>query len=69
VVRGPAFLGVGPICKGLLSLASLAHCLGDALMPLRLDLAPLVYGVFTAGCVAWAAWDHYRVGRREKSRS
>jgi hypothetical protein len=39
---------------GLYHLVGLAHFLLAALMPLRRDLAPLLYGVFVAVCVAYA---------------
>jgi serine/threonine-protein kinase len=66
VVNGLAFLVVGRLYWGRYYFVGLGHFLVAALMPLRLDLAPLVYGVFVAGCMAWSAWDHYRVARREK---
>ena len=48
-------------------LIGLAHFLAAALMPLRRDLAPLVYGVFVAVCMAYGALDHFRFGRGEKA--
>jgi hypothetical protein len=46
-------------------LVGLTHFLGAALMPLRLDLAPLVYGVFVAARMVYGALDHLRVPRRQ----
>ena len=66
VVIGLVFLVVVGLFWGRYYLLGLAHLLVAALMPLRLDLAPVVHGVFAAGCVAWGAWDHYRSARREK---
>jgi serine/threonine-protein kinase len=69
VVNGLAFLVVARLFWGRYYFVCLGHFLLAALMPLFLDLAPLVYGVFAAGCVAWCAWDHYLVARREKPRA
>ena len=66
VVNGLAFFVSGWLSWGRYYFVGLGHFLVAALMPLRLDLAPLVYGVFTAGCMAWGAWDLHRVGRRTK---
>jgi serine/threonine-protein kinase len=69
VVNGVAFLVVGRLYWGLYYLVGLAHFLVAALMPLRLDLAPLIYGVFVAVCMSVAAVDHMRAARREKAPS
>jgi serine/threonine-protein kinase len=63
VVNGVAFLVVGRLFWGRYYFVGLAHFLVAILMPLRLDLAPLVYGVFVAVCMAAGAWDHYRTAR------
>jgi hypothetical protein len=67
VVNGLAFLVVGRLYWGRYYLVGLAHFVVAALMPLRLDLAPLVYGVFVAACMVWGAWDHIRVARCQKA--
>jgi hypothetical protein len=54
VVTGLALLVVGRAHWGLYYLVGLAHFLLAALMPLRLGLAPLLYGVFVAVCMAYA---------------
>jgi serine/threonine-protein kinase len=69
VVNGMAFLIVGRLYWGVYYLVGLAHFLVAALMPLRLDLAPLVYGVFVAVCMSLAAVDHIRTGRRQATSS
>jgi hypothetical protein len=66
VVNGLAFLVVGRLYWGHYYLVGLGHFLVAALMPLRLDLAPLVYGVFAATSMAWGAWDHF-VDARSRS--
>jgi serine/threonine-protein kinase len=66
VVNGVAFLVVGRLYWGFYYLVGLAHFLVAALMPLCLDLAPLVYGVFVAVCMVLAALDHIRTARRSK---
>jgi hypothetical protein len=50
-------------------MVGLAHFLVAALMPLRLDLAPLVYAVFVAVCMSLAALDHIRTARRDNAQS
>jgi hypothetical protein len=45
---------MGRLPWGLYHLVGLAHFFLAALMPLRLDLAPLMYGVFVAACIAYA---------------
>jgi serine/threonine-protein kinase len=67
VVNGLAFLVVGRLYWGRYYLVGLAHFLVAALMPLRLDLAPLVYGVFVAVCMVYGAWEHILAGRCEKA--
>ncbi len=67
VVNGVAFLVVGRLYWGRYYLVGLAHFLLAALMPLRLDLAPLLYGVFVAVCMAYGASDHFRIARRRKA--
>jgi serine/threonine-protein kinase len=69
VVNGVAFLVVGRLCWGVYYLFGLAHFFVAALMPLRLDLAPIVYGVFVAVCMSLAAVDHIRAARREDALS
>jgi serine/threonine-protein kinase len=69
VVNGVAFLVVGRLYWGFYYLVGLAHFLVAALMPLRLDLAPLVYGVFVAISMSLAAVDHIRTARRESAPS
>jgi serine/threonine protein kinase len=69
VVNGVAFLVVGRIYWGVYYLVGLAHFLVAALMPLRPDLSPLVYGVFVALCMSFSALDHLRAARRENARS
>jgi hypothetical protein len=69
VVNGVAFLVVGRMYWGVYYLVGLAHFLVAALMPLRPDLAPLVYGVFVAVCMSLAAVDHIRTARRENASS
>jgi serine/threonine-protein kinase len=64
VVNGVAFLVVGRLYWGWYYLVGLAHFLVAAVMPLRLDLAPLVYGVFVAVCMAYGAADHFRTAGR-----
>jgi serine/threonine-protein kinase len=66
VVNGVAFFVAGWLSWGRYYLVGLGHFLVAALMPLRLDLAPLVYGVFAAGCMTWGAWNLHGVGRRTK---
>jgi serine/threonine-protein kinase len=65
VVNGVAFLVVGRLYWGVYYLVGLAHFLVAALMPLRPDVAPLVYGVFVAACMSLAALDHIRTAWRE----
>jgi hypothetical protein len=65
VVNGVAFLVVGQLYWGRYYLIGLAHFLVAVLMPLRLDLAPLIYGVFVAVCMSLAAVDHALTARRE----
>jgi serine/threonine-protein kinase len=65
VVNGVAFLVVGRLYWGVYYLIGLAHFLVAVLMPLRLDLAPLIYGVFVAVFMSLAAVDHLRTARRE----
>jgi serine/threonine-protein kinase len=65
VVNGVAFLVVGRLYWGRYYLIGLAHFLVAVLMPLRLDLAPLIYGVFVAVCMSLAAADHALTARRE----
>ena len=69
MVNGLAFLIVGRLYWGRYYLVGLAHFLLAVLMPLRLDVAPLVYGAFVAVCMAYGAWDHYRAGRRGRPRA
>jgi serine/threonine-protein kinase len=69
VVNGVAFLVVGRLYWGVYYLIGLAHFLLAVLMPLRLDLAPLIYGVFVAVCMSLSAADHMRVARRENAPS
>jgi serine/threonine-protein kinase len=69
VVNGVGFLVVGRLYWGWYYLVGLAHFLLAILMPLRLDFAPLIYGVFVAVCMAYGAWDHFRSGRRENLQS
>ena len=54
---------------GFYYLVGLADFLVAALMPLKPDLAPLVYGVFVAVCMSMAALDHIRTARRENALS
>jgi serine/threonine-protein kinase len=68
VVNGVAFLVVGRLYWGFYYPVGLAHFLVAALMPLRLDLAPLIYGVFVAVCMSLAAVDHIRTARGENAR-
>jgi hypothetical protein len=56
---------VGRLYWGVYYLVGLAHFLVAALMPLRLELAPLIYGVFGAICMSLAAVDHTMTARRE----
>jgi serine/threonine-protein kinase len=65
VVNGVAFLVVGRLYWGVYYLIGLAHFLVAALMPLRLDLAPLIYGVFVSVFMSLAAVDHIRTARRQ----
>jgi serine/threonine-protein kinase len=65
VVNGVAYLVVGRLCWGVYYLVGLAHFLVAVLMPLRPDLAPLIYGVFVAVCMSLAAVGHFRTARRE----
>jgi eukaryotic-like serine/threonine-protein kinase len=65
VVNGLAFLVVGRLYWGFYYLVGLAHFIVAALMPLRLDMAPLIYGVFVAVCMTLAALDHIRTARRD----
>jgi serine/threonine-protein kinase len=67
VVNGLAFLIVGRLYWGRYYLVGMAHFLVAALMPLRLDLAPLVYGVFVAVCMVYGASDHLRAVGWEKA--
>lgn len=67
VVNGVGFLIVGRLYWGRYYLVGLAHFLLAVLMPLRLDLAPLVYGAFVAVCMVYNAWDHYRAGWRKQA--
>jgi serine/threonine-protein kinase len=69
VVNGVAFLVVGRLFWGAYYLVGLAHFLVAALMPLRPDLSPLIYGVFAAVCTSLAAVDHIRAARRESAPS
>jgi serine/threonine-protein kinase len=69
VVNGVAFLVVGRLYWGSYYLVGLAHFLVAALMPLRLNLAPLIYGAFVAVCMALSAVDHIRTARRENAPS
>jgi serine/threonine-protein kinase len=69
VVNGVAFLIVGRLYWGVYYIIGLAHFLVAALMPLRLDLAPLIYAVFVAICMSLAALDHIRTARRENTLS
>jgi hypothetical protein len=63
-VNGLALLVVGRLFWGRYHLLGLGHFVVALLMPLRLDLAPLIWGGFTAVGMACAAWDHYRTARR-----
>jgi serine/threonine-protein kinase len=63
VVNGLAFLAVGRLYWGRYYLVGLAHFLLAILMTLRLDLAPLVYGIVVAVFMAWGALGHYRMPR------
>jgi serine/threonine-protein kinase len=65
VLNGLAFLVVGRLYWGRYYLVGLAHFLVAMLMPLRLDLAPLVYGALAAAGVVWGACGHYRKARAE----
>jgi serine/threonine-protein kinase len=65
VVNGLAFLVVGRLYWGRYYLVGLAHFLLAALMPLWLDYAPIVYGVFVAACMVYGAWDHIHTARKE----
>jgi serine/threonine-protein kinase len=69
VVNGVAFLVVGRLYWGVYYLVGLAHFLAAMLMPLWPGLAPLIYGVFVAGCMSLAAADHIRTARRENAPS
>jgi hypothetical protein len=60
---------VGRLYWGRYYLVGLAHFLVAVLMPLRLALAPLIYGVFVAVCMSLAAVDHMRTARRENAPS
>jgi serine/threonine-protein kinase len=64
VVNGLALLVVGRLFWGRYHLLGLGHFVVAVLMSLRLDLAPLIWGGFTAVGMACAAWDHYRTARR-----
>jgi serine/threonine-protein kinase len=64
VVNGVAFLVVGRLYWGRYYLVGLAHFLVAMLMPLRLALAPLIYGVFVAVCMSLAALDHMRTAAK-----
>jgi eukaryotic-like serine/threonine-protein kinase len=68
VLNGVAFLVVGRLYWGFYYLVGLAHFLVAALLPLTLGLAPLLYGVFVAVCMALGAVDHIRTARRENAR-
>jgi serine/threonine protein kinase len=63
VVNGVAFLVVGRMYWGRYYFVGLAHFLVAILMPLRLDLAPLIYGGFVAVFMTWSACNHYRAAR------
>jgi serine/threonine-protein kinase len=63
VVNGLAFLAVGRLYWGRYYLVGLAHFLLAILMAARLDLAPLVYGLFVAVFMVWGAFGHYRTPR------
>lgn len=67
VVNGLAFLVVGRLYWGRYYLFGLAHFLVAVLMPLWLDLAPLIYGVFVAVFMVFGALDHFRVARGGKA--
>ena len=69
VVNGVAFLVVGRMYWGLYYLVGLGHFIVAALMPLRIDMAPLIYGVFVSVCMTLAALDHIRTARRENASS
>ena len=60
---------MGRLYWGSYYLVGLAHFLVAALMPLRLNLAPLIYGAFVAVCMALSAVDHIRTARRENAPS
>jgi serine/threonine-protein kinase len=67
VVNGLAFLVVGRLYWGRYYLLGLAHFLLALLLPLCLEWAPLVYGVFVAGCMAYGALDHFWTAQGEKA--
>jgi hypothetical protein len=69
VVNGVAFMVVGRLYWGAHYLVALAHFLVAALMPLTLNFAPLIYGVFVAVCMSLSAADHIRAARRENASS
>ena len=60
---------MGRLYWGFYYLVGLAHFVVAALMPLKLELAPLVYGVFVAVCMSLSAADHMRAARRENAPS
>jgi hypothetical protein len=49
-------------------LVGLAHYIVALLMPLRLDLAPLFYGVFVAFVMGFGALDHIWTARSKTPR-
>jgi hypothetical protein len=65
VVNGMAFLVVGRLYWGRYYLVGLAHFLVAALMPLWLNLAPLIYGLFVGVVMSASAVDHIQTARRE----
>ncbi|HEY1861231.1 MAG TPA: hypothetical protein VGG61_12790 [Gemmataceae bacterium] len=69
VVNGLAFLVVGRLYWGIYYLVGFALFLVAALMPVWLELAPLVYGVFVEVCMVLSACGHIWTARREALRS
>src|SRR5262249_46769367 len=63
VVIGLAFLVVGRLHRSRYYLVGLAHFLLAALLPLCLEYAPLILGVFTALCMVAIALSHTALNR------
>jgi serine/threonine-protein kinase len=65
VVVGMCMLVLGRLYWGRYYLVGLGCFVLAALMPLRIDLAPLAFGLGNATAMAWCGWGHLRVARRE----